>query len=181
MLPGASATITLTLTLQATTTDSASVQAFDSAGLPLSDPNPANNTGFATTVIAPPPTTTDIQLVGSAQNGGPAVGTVDTYTWQIKNATSTPANLVTFITELPASLPVSSFSTNLGNCQGPAPGIAGTVSCTADTLPGGQTMIVVVNVNVAAAGTIPVTGSALFNGTDTNNANNAFTVTINAK
>jgi hypothetical protein len=36
-------------------------------------------------------------------------------------------------------------------------------------------------VAVAASGTIPVIGSALFNGTDTNTANNAFTVTINAK
>jgi uncharacterized repeat protein (TIGR01451 family) len=181
MLPGASATITVTLTLQATTTDSASVQAFDTTGLPLSDPNPANNTAFATTVIAPPPTTTDIQVVGAAQNGGPAVGTPDTYTWQIKNNTSTQANLVTFTTGLPVSLPVSSFSTDLGTCQGPAPGVSGTVSCRADTLGGGQTMIVVVNVNVASAGTIPVSGSATFNGTDTNTANNSFTVTINAK
>jgi hypothetical protein len=42
-------------------------------------------------------------------------------------------------------------------------------------------MTVVVNVTVAASGTIPVQGSAEFNGTDTNPANNAFTVTINAK
>lgn len=181
MLPGASATASVTLSLQATTTNSASVQAFDSAGLPLSDPNPANNTGFATTVIGPPPTTTDIQTVGAAQNGGPAVGTVDTYTWQIKNNTSTPANQVTFNTTLPASLPFSSASTSLGSCQGPAPGTSGTVTCTAPTLGGGQAMTVVVNVNVAAAGVIPVTGSANFSGTDTNPANNAFTVTINAK
>jgi uncharacterized repeat protein (TIGR01451 family) len=181
MLSGASATVSVTLNLQATTTDSASVQAFDSSGLPLSDPNPANNTGFGTTVIGPPPTNTDIQVVGSAQNGGPAVGTVDTYTWQIKNATNTPANGVTFTTGLPASLLFSSVSTSLGSCQGPAAGSSGTVTCTADTLGGGQTMTVVVNVNVAAAGTIPVTGSATFNGTDTNPANNSFTVTINAK
>ncbi|HET9283235.1 MAG TPA: fibronectin type III domain-containing protein [Candidatus Angelobacter sp.] len=181
MLPGASATVSVTLSLQATTTDSASVQAFDSGGVPLSDPNPANNTGFATTVIGPPPTTTDIQVTGAAQNGGPAVGAVDTYTWQIKNATSIQANQVTFTTGLPASLQFSSISTNLGSCQGPAPGASGTITCTAESLGGGQTMIVVVNVNVAAAGTIPVTGSATFNGTDTNAANNAFTVTINAK
>ena len=43
------------------------------------------------------------------------------------------------------------------------------------------TQLGLVDVKVAAAGTIPVAGSAEFNGTDTNPANNAFTVTINAK
>ena len=42
-------------------------------------------------------------------------------------------------------------------------------------------MIVTVSVTVTAAGTFPVTGSASFNGTDTNTANNQFTVTINAR
>lgn len=181
MLPGASATVTVTLNLNATTTDSALVQAFDSGGVPLSDPNPANNTGFATTVIDPAPTTTDVQVVGSTQNGGPAVDTADAFIWQIKNATSVPANQVTFTTDLLPSLSFISVSTSLGSCQGPAPGISGTVTCTAATLGGGQTMTVVVNVSVAAAGTIPVTGSATFNGIDTNAANNSFTVTINAK
>ena len=181
LLPGASITVAVTLNLSATATNSASVQARDSAGNPLLDPNPLNNTAFATTTIGPPPTTTDIQVGGSAQNGGPAVGTADTFTWQIKNNTSTAANLVTFTTTLPASLLFQSVSTTIGACQGPAPGSSGTITCSASTIGGGQTMTVVVNVKVAAAGTIPVTGSALFNGTDTNPANNSFTVTINAK
>ena len=181
MLPGASATIRVTVSLTATATNTASVQAFDAAGAPLSDPNPANNSASATTTIGPPPTTTDIQVTGAAQNGGPAVGTLDTFTWQIKNGTSTAANDVVFTTMLPASLPLSSVATNMGSCQGPAPGASGTVTCTAPTLSGGQTMVVTVVSNVAAGGTIPVTGSATFNGTDTNPANNAFTVTINAK
>jgi hypothetical protein len=42
-------------------------------------------------------------------------------------------------------------------------------------------MVVTVVSSVAAGGTIPITGSATFNGTDTNPANNSFTVTINAK
>jgi uncharacterized repeat protein (TIGR01451 family) len=181
LLPGASITITVTLNVTATTTNSASVQAFDSAGNPLLDPNPLNNTAFATTTVGPPPSTTDIQVTGSAQNGGPAVGTIDTFTWQIKDNLSIAANGVTFSTTLPASLLFESVTTNDGTCTGPAPGTAGTVTCTALSIAGGQTMTVFVNVSVAASGTIPVIGSATLSGTDTNPANNVFTVTINAK
>lgn len=183
MLPGASATITVTLNVTASVTNSASVQAFDSAGNLLGDPNTLNNTASFTTTLAPPPTiaSTDIQVTGAAQNGGPAVGTVDTFTWQIKDNLSITANGVTFSTTLPPALQFGSVTTNLGSCAGPAPGTAGTVTCSAPSIGGGQTMIVIVNVTVAASGTIPVTGSAKFNGTDTNPANNSFTVTISAK
>ena len=72
---GGSATITVTLTLTSTiTVNSASVQGFDSAGAPLADPNPLNNTATVTTQIAAPTAPTDVQVVGSAQNGGPTVG-----------------------------------------------------------------------------------------------------------
>ncbi len=181
LLPGASITITVTLSVTTSTTNSASVQAFDAAGNPLLDPNPLNNTAFATTTVGPPPTTTDIQVTGAAQNGGPAVGSTDTFAWQIKDNQSIAANEVVFTTALPASLSFNSVTTNIGSCIGPLPGSAGTISCNAPTIGGGQTMIVTVNVTVAAAGTIPVPGSASFNGTDTNAANNSFTVTINAK
>jgi hypothetical protein len=181
LLPGASLTITVTLNLAATATNSASVQALDAVGNPLLDPNPLNNTAFATTTIGPPPSTTDIQVNGAAQNGGPAVETIDTFTWQIKDNLSIAASGVTFSTNLPAALPFASVTTNLGTCSGPLPGTAGTVTCSAPTIAGGQTMIVIVNASVAAAGTIPVVGTASLSGTDINPANNVFTVTINAK
>lgn len=181
LLPGASFTITVTLNLSVTTINSASVQGLDSAGNPLLDPNPVNNTAFATTTIGPPPSTTDIQVTGAAQNGGPAVGTIETFTWQIKDNLSIAASGVTFSTGLPAALPFASVSTNLGSCSGPPPGTAGTVTCSAPTIAGGQTMVVIVNASVAAPGTIPVAGAASLTGTDINPANNVFTVTINAK
>ena len=179
---GGSWTITVTFTLTATTVvNSATVQGQDTTGAPLPDPNPANNTAIVSTQIAAPATTTDIQVVGSAQNGGPAVGSTDTFTWQIKNNQSATANQVTFSSTLPASLKFQSVTSTLSICQGPAPGTSGTITCSAASIGGGQTMTVVVNVAVAASGTIPVAGSAEFNGTDTNTANNSFTVTINAK
>lgn len=181
LAPGASVIMTVTLNLTASVTETASVQAFDLSGNPVLDTNPLNNSASFSTTIGPPPTTTDIQVTGSAQNGGPAVGTLDTYTWQIKDNQSTAANLVTFTTTLPPSLLVESVSNTSGTCTAPVPGTSGTITCSAFTLGGGQTMIVTVLVEVAASGTIPVTGSAIFNGTDTNIANNVFTVTINAK
>lgn len=179
---GGSATITVTMTLTGTVTvNSASVQGFDATGAQLADPNPLNNTATVTTQIAAPTAPTDIQVVGSAQNGGPAVGSTDTFTWQIKNGQSPTANQVTFTTKLPASLLFQSVTSTLSTCDGPAPGTSGTITCVASSVGGGQTMTVVVTVTVATSGTIPVNGSAEFNGTDTNPANNAFTVNINAK
>lgn len=183
LVPGASITITVTLNLSASITNSASVQALDSTGNPVPDPNLLNNSAsFTTTLLPPVPiTTTDIQVTGSAQNGGPAVGTLDTYTWQIKDNQSPAANQVTFTTALPPGLLVEAVTTTIGSCQTPAPGTSGSITCSAPTVAGGQTMVVTVLVEVGASGAFAVTASSTFNGTDTNPANNSFTVSINAK
>ena len=181
--PGASATVTLTATAGTTTvTNTASVADLDAAGNPITDATPANNTASATTTVTPP-VQTDIQVTGSAQNGGPNAGSSDTYTWQIKNNQgSINAPNVVFTNTLPASLQFTSVSTSLGSCSGPASGSAGgTITCSVATLPGGQTMVVTVNVVVTQAATISTTGSATFQGTDTNPNNNSFTVTIKSK
>jgi uncharacterized repeat protein (TIGR01451 family) len=177
-----SATVTLVLQLTAQTTNTASGSMKDAAGNPLTDPTPSDDTASATTSISAPSTTTDIQVTGSAQNGGPAVGTADTYTWQIKNNQKTTANAVVFTDNLPPSLQFASASTSAGTCSTPAPGTAGgTVTCNLSALNGGDTMTVTINVVVTQAGSVADTGVASFTGTDTNPANNSFTVTINPK
>ena len=182
---GASATVTLTVTAGTTSvTNSATVSDFDAAGNPITDSSPANNTAsFTTTVINPPPVQTDIQVTGSAQNGGPNAGTIDTYTWQIKNNIGNiNAPNVVFTNVLPSNLQFATASSTIGSCSTPADGSAGgTITCSVATLPGGQTMVVTVNVVVAQAATISTTGSATFQGTDTNPNNNSFTVTIKSK
>jgi uncharacterized repeat protein (TIGR01451 family) len=182
---GASTTVTVTLQFtNAGATNVASVSATDDAGIAYTDPTPSNNTGSSSTGVNPPATTTtDVQVTGSASNGGPAVGSTINYTWQVKNAQSQAANGLVFTDVLPASLRFNSVSATLGGvCTGPAAGSnGGTVSCSLDSLSGGQTMIVTINVTVTLAGTIANKGSATFNGTDTNTANNSFTVNINAK
>lgn len=185
LAPGGTATVTFTLTAQTTAvTSTATVSDFDATGNPITDASPANNTAsFATNVVNPPPVQTDIQVTGSAQNGGPNAGTIDTYTWQIKNNLGTVnAPNVVFTNVLPSNLQFATASTTIGSCSTPADGAAGgTVTCSASSLPGGQTMVVTVNVVVTQAATISTTGSATFQGTDTNPNNNSFTVTIKSK
>lgn len=180
---GGTATITVILNLSGTITTQATVVALDAGGSPFTDPTPANNTASVTTSVAVPSTTTDIQVTGSAQNGGPAHGAADTFVWQIKDNQNVVANAVVFATTLAPSLQFTSASANAGGvCVTPAPGaFGGVITCRTAWLPGGQTMNVAVNFVPTSIGTIPTSGSATFNGTDTNPANNSFTVTIQVK
>ncbi len=182
---GASTTVTVTLQLtNAGATNAATVSATDAGGIAYTDPTPVNNTSSSSTAVNQPVgTTTDVQVTGSASNGGPNVNTPINYTWQVRDAQSQPANNLVFTDVLPASLKFNSVSATLGGvCTGPAVGsLGGTVSCSLSTLSGGQTMIVTLNATPVVTGTIANKGTAAFNGTDTNTANNSFTVNINAK
>ena len=139
-------------------------------------------------------------MSGSAKNGGPTVtgtlptGAPDTYNWQIRNATGTPAGDVVFTQTLPSSLVFQSVTTDLptdlGLCTGPAPGTAGgTVTCNSANLGGSrkngakpvQQFNVAVNVNVVQTGTISSTGTVSFTGNDTNQKNNVVVAIIKAK
>jgi uncharacterized repeat protein (TIGR01451 family) len=178
-----SATVTVVLNVTSAITNTVTVGANDANGNPLTDPSPVNNTASLNTAITAPPTTTDLQVTGSPQNGGPTSGpaTTDAITWQIRNAQNAPANSVVFTATLPAGLPFISLSTSAGACTAPPAGSGGTITCTAPTVAAGQAMIVTVNFSVPAAGALSSTGHASFNGTDTNTPNNTFTVTLNAK
>ncbi|HEY2498848.1 MAG TPA: fibronectin type III domain-containing protein [Candidatus Angelobacter sp.] len=180
---GGSATVTLVLNVTAAITNTASVNANDAGGNPVPDPSPVNNTASFSTAITAPQTTTDLQVTGSPQNGGPTSGpaVTDTITWQIKNAQNSPANATIFTATLPAGLPFNSLTTSTGSCIAPAVGNAGTITCNAATVAAGQTMIITVSFSVPGAGSFTSTGHASFNGTDTNTPNNTFSVTINAK
>lgn len=175
-----SATVSVTLNVTGTATNTAKVQANDTAGVVLSDPNPGNNSASVTTNVAVATSTTDLQLNGSAQNGGPAVGSADTYTWQIRNIGKSDANGVVFTDTLPATLTYSSANTTLGTCTPPTAG--GAITCSASSLAVGQSMTVTVGVIVGTTpGAIANTGAVTLTGTDTNPSNNTATVTIQAK
>jgi uncharacterized protein DUF11/fibronectin type III domain protein len=174
---GQSVTVTVTLKPASNTVNQASVQS--SAG----DSNFTNNSASVTTTFIPLNQTTDVQVTGSAQNGGPSVTASDTFTWQIKNAQSLAANAVHFTSTLAPGMVFQSVSNNLGaTCSAPATGTAGaTFTCDLATLNGGQTLIVTVNVTFNTTGTMSTTGQATFNGTDNNPANNSASITIGVK
>jgi hypothetical protein len=172
---GSSATITVTLKPSADASNQASVQ---SAG----DPNGANNSAGVTTAFIPLNQTTDVQVVGSAQNGGPAVTGTDTFTWQIKNNQSLAASALHFTSTLAPGMVLQGVNSNVGTCSSPAPGTAGaTFTCDLATLSGGQTMVVTVNATFNSTGTMSTTGQVTFNGTDNNPANNSASITIGVK
>lgn len=183
IVAGGNATVAVKLNVTADITNTATVNANDALGNPVPDPAPANNTFSLNTALSQPPTTTDLQVTGSPQNGGPTSGpnTTDTITWQIKNAQNQPANGVVFTATLPVGLPFVSVTTNTGSCSGPAVGNGGTITCNAPTVAAGTTMIVTVTFGVPGPGTLSSTGHVSFNGTDTNSQNDNFTVTLNAK
>src|SRR5579871_781436 len=175
MLSGASAKVILTVVAGATSiTNTASVQLRDASGNLLVDPFGANNVASSTTNINAPfvgvggggtgGVSADIQVKGSAQNGGPNQGTGDTFTWQIKNSTgnSTASNVV-FTLPLPASFQLGNAAASVGTCSGPPSGsFGGTLTCNLASLPGGQTWIVTVNFVPTQAGIFSSTGSATF-------------------
>jgi uncharacterized repeat protein (TIGR01451 family) len=146
------------------------------------DPNSANDTASVTTAFIPLNQTTDLQVVGSAQNGSPAVTGTDTFTWQIKNNQPLAANVVQFKTTLAQGMVFQSFSNTLGTCSSPGSGTPGaTITCDLATLSGGQTMIVTVNVTFNATGPMVTTGGVTFSGNDNNPSNNSASITIAVK
>lgn len=177
-------------------TNTASVQLRDASGNLLNETVAGNNLASSTTNVNPPAGGggavggggggggnsggADIQVTGSARNGGPNVGTGDTYVWQIKDNTgNTPAANVVFTLALPANMQFLDATASQGSCSGVTSGsTGGTLTCNLASLPGGQTLVVTVDFVPLQAGSISATGSASFGGTDSNPSNNSFTVTI---
>jgi hypothetical protein len=108
-----------------------------------------------------------------------------TFTWLIHDAQGTIAancSKFTATTSAPTgdSLTINSASTTLGSCT-----IANnSVSCDLTNVPGGGTATVTITASASAAApanSYSMTGSPSFTGTDTNTANNTFTVLIGAQ
>ena len=192
---GANALVTITLVAGNTSiTNTASVQLRDASGNLINETVGSNNVASSTTNVTTPTVggggggtpagvSADIEVKGSAQNGGPNVGTGDTFTWQIKNNTgNTAVSNVVFTLPLPSTYQFVDASASQGTCSGISAGSAGgTLTCALSSLPGGQTLLVNVDFVPLQAGTFSANGSATFTGTDTQPSNNSFTVTIQPK
>ncbi len=192
---GASILVNVTVVSGTTSlTNTASVQLRDASGNLINESVGGNNVASSTTNVTTPVTggggggtpagvSADIEVKGSARNGGPNAGTGDTFTWQIKNNTgNTAVPNVVFSLPMPPNYQFVDASASQGTCGGINAGdLGGTLTCNLASLPGGQTMIVTVDFVPLQAGTFSATGAGTFTGTDTNSGNNSFTVTINPK
>jgi uncharacterized repeat protein (TIGR01451 family) len=191
MLAGGSLTVNLTIAIGTSAmTNSATATLRDLSGNVLNqDPSLTNNTASKTVNInsGTNNVSADIQITGSAQNGGPSVGASDLFTWQIKNSTgNATAPNVSFEAILPISftlVPGSLSANQGGGCSvSPATPTQGqTLDCITSSLPGGQTMIVTYNVTTSVAGTFGTTGKTTSGANDPQPSNNSFSVNIQPK
>lgn len=112
------------------------------------NPNPANNSASVSTGVTSnqPAATTDLQVTGSSNNGGPKPAQPFSYAWQVKNKQNQTANRVQFTDNLPSQITFESVSASTGTCGPPAGTPGATISCTMDGLAKGQTQVITVNV-----------------------------------
>jgi titin len=184
MHAGTSATVKVTVAMGASAiTNSATITLRDLLGnVKNTDPNTANNTASFHTGInsGTGNLSADLQVVGSSNNGGPAIGSNVLFTWQVKNNTgNVTAPNVTFEINLPASfnLVPGSLSTSIGGCS-----INGqTLDCTTPTLTNGPTMLITYSVTPTLAGSFTSTGTVTSGATNPNPAHATFPVTIQPK
>jgi uncharacterized repeat protein (TIGR01451 family) len=126
------------------------------------------------------PGPTDIQLTGSASNGGPAVGSTFNYTFQVKNNGPLPAFGVTFDDPLPPLIPLGSTLTiSDGSCT--ANVLANSVHCDIGSLGVGQQSVISFSATATVAGVIANQGSVAMSGTDTHPANDSAVVFVQPK
>lgn len=180
MLAGTSATVKVTVAAGTSAiTNSATATLQDPV---VTETTTANNTASSTTNInsSTNQVSADIQVTGSSNNGGPAVGQNVLFTWQIKNNTgNVTAPNVSFETTLPTSfnLVAGSLNTSTGGCT-----VNGqSLSCTTASLPGGQTMIVTYSITPTQAGSFTTTGTDTSGAKVLQPSHTTFSVTIQPK
>jgi uncharacterized repeat protein (TIGR01451 family) len=137
------------------------------------------NLNFLSDVESVAPAATDVQVTGSSSNGSPPLGSVFTYTLQVKNnGPFATYGGVSFTDILPASLAFLGVSTTTGTCTGGA-----TVSCSLGDLAVGAQAVIRISVRApSSAQTIVDTASVVIGAQpDRNPANNSVSVTVTAK
>lgn len=169
---GASATFSLTVQVSAATAAGTSIANTADVTTTTTDPDSADRTSTTTATVV---TAADVTVAKS----GPATliaGTNVTYTVSVTNSGPSNAATVSLTDSLPASTTFVSADQTAGslfNCGAPAPGGAGTITCTASTMPPGTaTFQFVLNVSPNARGSLTNTAS-VSSSTDSNGGNNS--------
>jgi uncharacterized repeat protein (TIGR01451 family) len=179
---GASASAAITVSqsepIGSTITNTMAAQITDANGNPVADPTPADDSASISIPVVSdtPPVTTDVQVTGSTNQGGPKAGSSFVLTWQVRNNQDPVPGQVTFTDTLPGNLTLAGpVTTNLGTCSSSG----ATVTCTVDNLNKSEQQVITMNVTAGPVlGNVSDTGSVSFTGNDDNPANNSFTVTV---
>ncbi len=163
---GASATATIVVkpTASGTLTNTASVTAAEG------DPNIANNTATAITVVNP---AVDLAITKTDAPDPVLLGGNINYTISVVNNGPSAATNTIVTDALPASVTFVSATPSQGTCSGTT-----TVTCNLGTVgSGGGSASIVIVVTAMSPGTITNTASVTATETDTNTANNTATTT----
>jgi uncharacterized repeat protein (TIGR01451 family) len=140
-------------------------------------PVPAGGGGGGGGGVPAPTGSPDLQLVGSASSGSPALGSAFSYKFQVKNSGQGGASGVTFDDPLPASVVGTSVSSDTGTCT--VDTVANSVHCDVGGLAVGKQATITVNaIAPSSPGAVTNTASTGLAETDANPANNSASVTV---
>jgi uncharacterized repeat protein (TIGR01451 family) len=122
----------------------------------------------------------DLALTGSASNGSPALGSLFSYKFQIKNNGKVDASGVTFDDPLPPSVTGTRASTDTGSCA--VDTVANSVHCDLGALAAGKQATITVEATAPSSpGAVTNTATAGLAGTDANPGNNRTSVAVQPK
>jgi hypothetical protein len=130
----------------------------------------------ATLSVTAQPSPTDIQVTGSANNASPPVGTLFSYTFQVKDDGPLPAAGVTFDEQPPSAISLGGATTDNGSCT--ADTGTGIVHCDIGNLAVGAQSDITIAGSSTTTGPFPDTATVTMTGPDTHPANNTVTVTV---
>jgi uncharacterized repeat protein (TIGR01451 family) len=173
------ATFSLVVKVAAGTASGTVITDTATASSSTSDPNSANNTATASTVVG---TTTlgEMTVTNSASPDPVIAGDDITYTQTATNTGTGTATNPTLTESTPANTVFESITPPTGTtCTTPPVGGTGTITCTAPTAPAGTsgTVVVVVQVNAGTASGTIITDTATVNSSNQAFGANAATAT----
>jgi uncharacterized repeat protein (TIGR01451 family) len=167
------ATFSLVTKVGSATTPGTVITDTVSAAAAGGDPNSANNSATATSVVASP-SQSDVAIVKTAGPEPVDQGTNLTYTLQVTNNGPAVATGVTVSDPLPSAVTYTSSSTTQGTCTQ----TTGTVTCNLGSVSVGGLVIITINVNAStfsSASLVSNTATVTSTTSDPNSTNNSST------
>ena len=173
LIVSATATFTLVVQVNAATPVGTTITNTASVSSAASDPNAANNSAAAMTLVAA--NVSDLSITKTASPSQPAYRlNVDvTFTITVTNGGPNVANSVTVTDTLPANMTFVSATPSQGTCSGTS-----TVTCSVGTMASGATATITIIAHTASVGPATNTATVSSTSSDPNPANNTAVLTL---